>query len=104
MGVEEDIAVSEAQADPTPVEAAVKIVKAGHVDDIDIAAQIIANYVDEIGPDGWSKEEEKKLMRKVDLWLIPIVGNPTFLTSYAFVAPLLLLTELALCMCHAVWS
>ena len=55
------------------VEAAVKAVKAGHAKDVDIAAQIIADYADEIGEDGWSKEEEKKLMRKVDWWLIPIV-------------------------------
>ncbi|KAJ9143862.1 Allantoate transporter [Pleurostoma richardsiae] len=55
------------------VEAAVKAVKAGNAKDLDIAAQIIADYADQMGTDGWSKEEEKKLMRKVDWWLIPIL-------------------------------
>lgn len=57
----------------TTVEAAVKAVKAGNAKDIDIAAQIIADYADEIGQDGWSKEEEKRLIRKVDWWLVPIL-------------------------------
>lgn len=60
------------------VEAAVKAVKAGNAKDIDIAAQIIADYADEIGSDGWSKEEEAKLIRKVDWWLIPIVSRLLF--------------------------
>lgn len=52
---------------------AVKAVKAGNAKDVDIAAQILAEYATTMGPEGWTKEEEKKLMRKVDLRLIPIV-------------------------------
>lgn len=54
-------------------EAAVKAVKAGHAKDVDIAAQIIAEHGHEIG-NGWTAEEEKKLMRKIDWRLVPIVG------------------------------
>lgn len=53
-------------------EAAVKAVKAGRAQDVDIAAQIIA----ECGEDGtitWTAEEERKLIRKVDWHIIPIV-------------------------------
>lgn len=61
---------------PLPTETAakaVKAVKAGHAQDVDIAAQILADYADTNGPEGWTKEEEKKLMRKVDFCLIPIL-------------------------------
>lgn len=57
------------------VEAAVKVVKAGNAKDVDIAAQIIADYAEEIGAEGWSKEEERRLIRKVDWWLVPIVSG-----------------------------
>lgn len=56
----------------TPV--AVKAIKTGNANEVDIAAQILADYADTMGPEGWTKEEEKKLMRKVDWWLIPIVS------------------------------
>lgn len=56
-------------------ELAVKAVKAGNAKDIDIAAQIIAEHGHEIGSNGWSPEEEKKLMRKVDWRLVPIVSS-----------------------------
>ncbi|KAL6247602.1 hypothetical protein RBB50_005948 [Rhinocladiella similis] len=67
--------------EPTPergsieiaAEAAVKAVKAGRAKDVDIAAQIIAEYGPEMGGQGWSPEEERKLMRKVDWRLIPIL-------------------------------
>lgn len=68
-----DAITEEPKAAGLTVEAAVKAVKAGNAKDVDIAAQIIADYADEMGEDGWGKEEEKKLMRKVDWWLIPIV-------------------------------
>jgi hypothetical protein len=58
-------------------ELAVKAVKAGNAKDIDIAAQIIAEHGHEIGSNGWSPEEEKKLMRKVDWRLVPIVRTST---------------------------
>lgn len=54
---------------------AVKAVKTGNADDVDIAAQILADYADTMGSEGWTKEEEKKLMRKVDWRLIPIVSR-----------------------------
>lgn len=68
-----DEITEESKPAPLTVEAAVKAVKAGNAKEVDIAAQIIADYADEMGADGWSKEEEKKLMRKIDWWLIPIV-------------------------------
>ncbi len=60
-----------APAGDTPI--AVKAVKTGNANDVDIAAQILADYADTLGPEGWTKEEEKKLIRKVDWYLIPIV-------------------------------
>lgn len=53
--------------------AAVKAIKAGKTQDIDIAAQIIAQYSDE-GDQTWTEEEEKRLVRKVDWMLVPIVS------------------------------
>ncbi|KAF2636341.1 putative allantoate permease [Massarina eburnea CBS 473.64] len=53
-------------------DAAIKAVKAGRAKDVDIAAQIIAQHGHEIG-DGWTAEEEKLLMRKVDWRLVPIL-------------------------------
>lgn len=73
--VDTDGVDSDRKNNVTTVEAAVKAVKAGNAKDVDIAAQIIADYADEIGADGWSKEEERKLIRKVDWWLIPIVSH-----------------------------
>lgn len=65
--------IAEAPTDSLTAEAAVKAVKAGRAKDVDIAAQIIA----ECGEDGtitWTEEEERKLIRKVDWHIIPIVG------------------------------
>ncbi|KAL3458403.1 major facilitator superfamily domain-containing protein [Aspergillus heterothallicus] len=63
--------VQESKTAHLTAEAAVKAVKAGDKD-VDIAAQIIADYADEMR-DGWSAEEEKKLMRRVDWRLIPVL-------------------------------
>ncbi|CRG92567.1 putative transporter C460,05 [Talaromyces islandicus] len=63
---------TDAQMVQVTAEAAVKAVKAGDKD-VDIAAQIIAQYGDEMGQQTWSPEEEKKLIRKVDWRLIPIL-------------------------------
>lgn len=52
--------------------AAVKAVEAGHAQDVDIAAQILAEY----GADqdqSWTEEEEKRLVRKIDWLIVPIV-------------------------------
>lgn len=56
---------------------ALKAVKAGHADDVDIAAQILANNIDIAGSESWSLAEDKSLMRKVDWRLIPIVSTPS---------------------------
>lgn len=53
--------------------AAVKAVKAGNAKDVDIAAQIIAQY-GEGGDQTWTEEEEKRLIRKVDWMIVPIVS------------------------------
>lgn len=55
---------------------ALKAVKAGHADDVDIAAQILANNIDIAGNESWELDEDKSLMRKVDWRLIPIVSIP----------------------------
>jgi MFS transporter, ACS family, allantoate permease len=88
MGNPEDIspaatAANTADEEIFKTEAAVKAVKAGNADDVDIAAQVIANYADEMGDGTWTKEEEKRLMRKVDWWLIPIVRRFSLLTVLA---------------------
>ncbi len=54
--------------------AAVKAVKAGNAKDVDVAAQIIAQYAEE-GDRSWTEEEEKRLIRKVDWMLVPIVSD-----------------------------
>lgn len=54
-------------------EAAVKAVKAGHARDVDVAAQILADHGHEMLEHSWTSEEDKKLMRKVDWRLIPIL-------------------------------
>lgn len=54
--------------------AAVKAVEAGHARDVDIAAQILAEY----GADqdqSWTEEEEKRLIRKIDWLIVPIVRH-----------------------------
>ncbi|KAH8881764.1 putative allantoate permease [Thozetella sp. PMI_491] len=78
MGRAEEIlpaatAAAPAHGDAIATEQAVKAVKAGNANEVDIAAQIIANYVEDMGDGSWTPEEEKKLMRKVDWWLIPIL-------------------------------
>jgi hypothetical protein len=65
--------ISEAGHVGLTAEAAVRAVKGGRAKDVDIAANFIAGH----GGDGtitWTVEEEKKLIRKVDWHLIPIVS------------------------------
>ena len=52
---------------------ALKAVKAGHADEVDIAAQVLANNLASMGSETWTLEEDKKLIHKVDCRLIPIV-------------------------------
>lgn len=54
-------------------EDAVNAVKGGHAKGVDVAARIIAEHGQEIA-EGWTPGEEKRLMRKVDWRLIPIVS------------------------------
>ena len=53
--------------------AAVKAVNAGRAEDVDIAAQIIAKHGQEFEGEPWPAAEEKRLMRRIDWRLIPIV-------------------------------
>ncbi|KAJ5546794.1 hypothetical protein N7494_004379 [Penicillium frequentans] len=55
----------------TTAEAAVKAIKAGHNKDVDIAAQIISDYADQMDGESWSIEEERRLIRRIDWRLIP---------------------------------
>ncbi|KAJ5517690.1 hypothetical protein N7453_000112 [Penicillium expansum] len=52
-------------------DAAVKAIKAGRNKDVDIAAQIVSDYADQMDGDTWSVEEERKLIRRIDWRLIP---------------------------------
>jgi len=63
-------------------EAAVKAIKAGRNKDVDIAAQIISDYADQMDGDSWSVEEERKLIRRIDWRLIPTVRNPVYDREY----------------------
>lgn len=69
---EHEVITDEPKGAILTAESAVKAVKAGDRD-VDIAAQIIADYTEENGDRSWTPQEEKKLMRKIDWWLIPIV-------------------------------
>lgn len=80
MGGKDDIEIAndsapseESQSPSSTPDAAVKAVKAGRAKDVDIAAQILAEYADEADGETWTKTEEKKLIRKVDWKLIPIL-------------------------------
>lgn len=57
-------------------EAAIQAIKAGKTKDVDIAAQIISDYADQMDGESWSVEEERKLIRRIDWRLIPTVRNP----------------------------
>lgn len=72
---DQEVITDEPKGELLTAESAVKAIKAGDKD-VDIAAQIIANYTEENGDMTWTPQEEKKLMRKVDWWLIPIVCFP----------------------------
>lgn len=54
-------------------EAAVKAIKAGRNKDVDIAAQIVSDYADQMDGETWSAEEERRLIRRIDWKLIPTV-------------------------------
>lgn len=59
-------------------EAAVKAIKAGRNKDVDIAAQIISDYADQMDGESWSIEEERKLIRRIDWRLIPTVRKTVY--------------------------
>ena len=52
---------------------AIKAVKDGNAEGVDIAARILAEYGED-NDEGWTPEEEKKLIRKVDWMIIPVVS------------------------------
>jgi hypothetical protein len=60
---------------------ALKAVKAGKANEVDIAALILAENIDMAGSEEWTKDEDKRLIRKVDLRLIPIVCPSTRRTT-----------------------
>jgi len=62
---------------------ALKAVKAGHADDVDIAARILADNIDVAGNETWSVAEDKKLIRKVDWRLIPIVSLSDYSVTFS---------------------
>lgn len=68
-----DVIVESPGEDLITAETAVKAVKAGRAKDVDIAAQIIAENTDHAG-EAWTAQDDKKLMWKVDMRLIPIVS------------------------------
>ena len=76
ISVAQDRASSEEGANPVlTAETAVQAVKAGRAKDVDIAAHFIAEHGQELRGNEYTKEEEKKLIRKVDWRLVPIVSR-----------------------------
>lgn len=73
MGPDEVISSEEAKDYAITAEAAVKAIKAGRKKDVDIAAQIVSDYADQMDGQSWSLEEERKLIRRIDWRLIPTV-------------------------------
>lgn len=69
--------VSTDQISPTELtaESAVQAVKAGRAQDVDIAAKFIAEHGHELNGNDYTKEEEKRMLRKVDWRLVPIVSR-----------------------------
>jgi MFS transporter, ACS family, allantoate permease len=81
MMVKDEIAVAQDTAstdqdasNELTAEAAVKAVKAGRAKDVDIAARFIAQHGHELQGNEYSEDEEKKIIRKVDWRLVPIVS------------------------------
>lgn len=101
-GADEPKAAIEAVAPAVDAPVAVKAIKTGKASEVDIAAQILADYADTMGSEGWTEEEEKKLMRKVDWWLIPIVSVPLY-RRYTHVQGFFVSNSLALCLRHTLW-
>jgi MFS transporter, ACS family, allantoate permease len=83
IGVAQD-AVSSNLDSPTELtaETAVKAVKAGRAKDVDIAARFIADHGHELHGNQYSEDEERKVIRKVDWRLVPIVSLPQHLRWY----------------------
>lgn len=83
MDSQNDSISAKAETPSTPVDmangqvlaakSAVKAVENGQGKDVDIAAQIIAEYGDEFDR-SWTPDEEKRLIRKVDWMIVPIVS------------------------------
>ena len=67
-------AFDEANGEMVAANTALKAVEAGRAEDVDIAAQILAQYGTEFDRT-WTPEEEKRLIRKVDWMIVPIVSS-----------------------------
>lgn len=55
-------------------EAAATAIKAGQGKSVDVAARFIAEHGHELRENDYSKDEEKRIIRKVDWRLVPIVS------------------------------
>lgn len=77
---------------------ALKAVKAGHADDVDIAAQILADNLGSGVAESWSPVEDKSVIRKVDWRLIPIVSKRHILRMK------MTNKGTAFRLCHSFWS
>lgn len=77
---------------------ALKAVKAGHADDVDIAAQILADNLGSGVAESWTPTEDKSLIRKVDWRLIPIVSERHHLETMSTNR------RIALCLRYPFWS
>lgn len=79
---------------------ALKAVKAGRANEVDIAALILSENIDAVGNEEWTKEEDRRLMRKVDWHLIPIVSFSTSKPDKDLVTDLFPVIRL----CNLVWA
>ena len=74
--------ISEDTGEVLAAKSAVKAVVNGDAKNVDVAAQILAEYGEEFDRT-WTPEEEKRLIRKVDWMIVPIVSCPSFLEFQA---------------------
>lgn len=71
----DQVTISDEAKGGVTADAAVKAIKAGRNKDVDIAAQIVSDYADQMDGESWSTEEERKLIRRIDWRLIPTVRS-----------------------------
>lgn len=78
----DQVTISDEAKGGITADAAVKAIKAGRNKDVDIAAQIVSDYADQMDGDSWSAEEERKLIRRIDWRLIPTVQSSFTISQY----------------------